>query len=396
MLARVPGTEGFSAESKNMGLTSWTGCTQNARVHFLVFPATGGSACGTTWQKRRTKALKSPFRGLRMPRIFSWPPCCMNQPSERSAANSFLVVRNPITIRYRSISFYVIGERRYHMTERDSMTISSSRIDVWPQGKPAEIDDLRPDGGFGYLNEQVLWIRHSDMKDSRSALRVPETVKWEGKEEAKEPAQYYQVGQCWRHSGDKLLFEKCSISCSSGRSPGVIASAVEIVEDEILRVEIAIGNKADAALKQTECHFCLNHRRAPLLGRRLSAYSSNNWVDFHKYRSPDRAGWLFYHFTDGHNDDELPSITAPILFSETVCETGVLTSAIGASWAKYICSNTIWPCTDICIDFATINPGQSCSRELFVGLGLLSKDDLLERISAHFRENKEGRRQWNI
>ncbi len=263
------------------------------------------------------------------------------------------------------------------------MMISSPQIDVWPQGKPSQVDDLLSDGQFGYLNEQVLWIRHKAMEDSRSALRVPEFVRWAGKKGADPGKHYqaYQVGQSWQSSNNRLLFEKCPISYSHGESPGKLAATVEFIEDDILQVELEIENLSRNRIEEALCHFCLNHRRAPLLGRNQFAHCDDGWMDFAKYEDDESKGWRQYYFDRSKNYKELPDIAEPLLFSETVSENGLFTSVIGSPQAEYICSKTSWPCTDICIDFGDIDSDQTCARRIFISFGYQTKDHFLEKMA---------------
>ncbi len=67
------------------------------------------------------------------------------------------------------------------MSADAGLALRSPVVEVWPQGGPSDHDGVTPDGRAGYLNEQVLWVRHSALEDSRCLLRVPEGVGWAGK-----------------------------------------------------------------------------------------------------------------------------------------------------------------------------------------------------------------------
>jgi len=272
------------------------------------------------------------------------------------------------------------------MSQHDDHGISGGSIDIWPQGSPGATDDLLPDGGFGYLNEQVLWLRHGAMRDSRSALRVPEGIHWAGKGRVEDPtaqSHNYQVGQHWRRCDNRLLFEACPISAPLAPAPGAISALVEIVDDDLVRVGVALTNASQQALSDVQCHFCFNHRRAPLLGRRVFAFSTGGWVDFGQYVSSEP--FRYYGFNNEKNVNGLPAITCPALFSETVFEGGIpFVSVIGSEFASCLASNVSWPCTDLYVSFGTIHPGETCTRRLFVGLGRGTKDDWLDRMSSRF------------
>jgi hypothetical protein len=264
--------------------------------------------------------------------------------------------------------------------------ISAGEISVWPQGSPGVVDDLLPDGLFGYLNEQVLWLRHDAMRDSRSALRVPEGISWKGKPRAERrppESHNYQVGQEWRRSENSLRFEACPISSPAVPSPGTISGSVDILDEDLVKVAVALTNVSMGPLEEVTCHFCMNHRRAPLLGRRVFALSNEGWVDFTKYVSS--GPYLHYHFTNNENLKALPAIISPILVSETVSERGTpFVSVIGSEFACSLMSNVSWPCTDVSVSFGTVHPGESSTRDIYVGLGFREKDDWIVRISDRF------------
>ena len=48
-------------------------------------------------------------------------------------------------------------------------------------------------------------------------------------------------------------------------------------------VRVTIANTSEQPLDTVTCHFCFNHRRAPLLGRNIVAASTEGWVDFNRY-----------------------------------------------------------------------------------------------------------------
>lgn len=268
------------------------------------------------------------------------------------------------------------------------MMIASPQLQVWPQGKPSQVDDLRPDGHFGYLNEQVLWIRHQAIDDSRSALRVPETIRWAGKKKGDEPSENYQVGQCWESRSNKLLLDKCPLSYAYGESPGRLSAIVEFVHDESLQIEFTVENISKNRMEQVACHFCLNHRRAPLLGRRLFVSCSGQGRDFSKYIDTERNGWRRYAFNESTTHGDLPEVTEPLLFSETVIQDGCFTSVIGSAQASYLSSNTAWPCTDIGIDFGDIDSGRATASRIFVSFGHRPKDYFLQRMGSLISKNK--------
>lgn len=270
----------------------------------------------------------------------------------------------------------------------DDLVISSGALTIWPQGEPGGTDDLLPDGKFGYLNEQVLWIRHRAMADSRSALRVPEGVGWKGKrrlergEACRAALHHYQVGQAWRRTGGRLAYADCPISYPFGPSPGALSATVELEEEEMVRVEMVVANTGGEPLQEVSCHFCLNHRRAPLLGRQVFAMADAGWVDFgaYVYNAPFRQ----FFFSGRENVAGLPLIAQPALFSEAVCEGGTFTSAIGSKAALSIMSNAQWPCTDLTLGFGDLEPGESAARAFVIGLGIAGKDAWLERLAGRF------------
>ena len=274
-------------------------------------------------------------------------------------------------------------------TSRTS-TLSSGAVELWGQGRPGKLDGITPDGRQGHMNEQVIWVRHTGLDDHRSAFRVPEGIGWRGKrmvrvDQLTPTNHHYQIGQDWRRSSDRLEFTDCPISDMFDRSPGTVAATVEFVEDEVVRMEMAITNTQEGPLEAVKVQFCWNHRRAPLLGRRIFAMSDSGWADFSRYivDPPFRK----YHFVvedpSEENPKELLQITRPLILSEALHENGVFATAIGSEDAKYIMSNWEPPCTDTALHFGTIQPGESERRSLFLGLGFATKDDWLARMSRY-------------
>lgn len=272
------------------------------------------------------------------------------------------------------------------MQEEQTHRISVGDITVWPQGSAGATDDLLPDGGFGYLNEQVIWFRHEAMKDSRSALRVPEGVHWTTKRRVDDhrPERHnYQIGQDWQKRRNALLYESCPITTPLDPSPGTISATVDSAPDNLVLVRMTLANTSEQPLDAVICHFCFNHRRAPLLGRNIIAASTDGWVDFNQYvaSEPFRG----YNFNGKDNPQQLPAITHPILLSETVFQDGgSFVSAIGSESACAISSNVEWPCTDINVSFGTIDPGQSSTRDIFIGLGPGTKEEWFDRLLRQF------------
>tara|TARA_B100000949_G_scaffold178892_1_gene159797 strand:- start:108 stop:569 length:462 start_codon:yes stop_codon:yes gene_type:complete len=150
-------------------------------------------------------------------------------------------------------------------------------------------------------------------------------------------------------------------------------------------MEMAISNTGERPLEDVKAQFCWNHRRAPLLGREIFAMSDSGWADFSRYiiDPPFRK----YHFVvedpSEENPKELLPITRRLLFSETLHEKGVFATAIGSGDAKYIMSNWEAPCTDTGLHFGIIQPGESASRSLFLGLGFATRNDWLRRMSPY-------------
>ena len=275
------------------------------------------------------------------------------------------------------------------MTDKVVPTIKKGMISVWPEGKSMVVDSLTPEGSTSYLNEQVLWIRHQEMADSRCLLRVPEGLGWEGKQlirvdKLSSTHHHYQVDQDWRLVDDLLLYQDCPISTVTGTSPGMISTTVDVIKPGVVRLNMTVTNTTPELLKEVSAHFCLNHRRAPLLGRSIYARAEDRWVDFrryHRYFSVDPEV-IQYQFDGGDNPKEMPAITEPMLFSESVHESGSFISAIASNAATRIMSNIKWPCTDIDVDFGTVLFGRPVTRTVFVGLGIGTRDTWYSTISG--------------
>ena len=270
------------------------------------------------------------------------------------------------------------------MSQAGKIVLSSDKLDLWPQGPPGKIDGISPDGRQGHQNEEVIWIRHKELDDCKSAFRVPEGIGWQGKQMVRidqltPTNHHYQIGQEWRLSGGKLHYDNCPISDMFGPSPGRVSASMELVDEEIVRMEMVLANDSESPLRGVNVHFCFNHRRAPLLGREIFAMSDIGWVDFSRYLVDDP--FRKYHFIGQENPNAWVPITRPLLFSETNHEKGMFTSVIGSSDATDIMSNHTAPCTDTGLHFGTIQPGESLTRQLFIALGFASKDAWLERMS---------------
>ena len=264
--------------------------------------------------------------------------------------------------------------------------IAAGDITVWPQGPPDATDDLQPDGGFGYLNEQVLWFQHDAMPDSRSALRIPEGISWAAKQRVDAhtaQSHNYQIGQQWTAHNGTLRYDNCPISAPRGPSPGTISATVCGHQHDLMRVRMTIVNTSDRPLEAVTSHLCFNHRRAPLLGRHIFAASTDGWVDFNQY--VDSEPFRGYNFNAQTRPKHLPAITHPILISETIHpHAGSFASAIGSASACSIMSNIEWPCTDLNVDFGAIAPKQTSTRDIFIGIGPGTKEQWFKTLQRNF------------
>ena len=276
------------------------------------------------------------------------------------------------------------------MSAAAGLVLRSRAVEVWPQGGPSDYDGVTPDGRAGYLNEQVLWIRHAGLEDSRCLLRVPEGVGWAGKHRLSPSTlskdnHHYQTGQRWSLSDNGLEYSDCPVTNMFGESPGSVSAGVELVDDEILRISFTVESRAEGPMKDVSTHVCFNHRRSPMLGRELYVRTASGWVDFRQYHQffAIESDFIRYDLRGGNNPAALPELTEPLLFSETVHEGGgSLVSVIGSRDALAIASNIVWPCTDATLYFGDLGPGERARRDLFVGLGQGSRDGWLERMTA--------------
>ena len=275
------------------------------------------------------------------------------------------------------------------MSADDGLTVRSPLVELWPQGGPSDCDGVTPDGRTGYLNEQVLWIRHARLQDSRCLLRIPEGVSWEGKHRLAPSAlskdnHHYQIGQQWSLSGNGLEYRDCPVTNMFGESPGRVSARVELVDDEIVEIGLTVESGPDRPMNAVSAHVCFNHRRSPMLGRRLYVRAASGWVDFRQYHQffGIDSDFIRYDLRGGNNPSALPEVTEPLLFSETVHENGgSFVSVIGSRDALAIASNIVWPCTDATLDFGDLRPGERVRRDLFIGLGPGSRDDWLDRLT---------------
>ena len=276
------------------------------------------------------------------------------------------------------------------MSADDGLTLRSPAVELRPQGGPSDFDGVTPEGRAGYLNEQVLWIRHAGLEDSRCLLRVPEGVSWAGKHRLSPSTlsknnHHYQTGQQWSLSDDGLEYRDCPVTNMFGDSPGRVSARVELVDDEIVRIALTVESRPDRPMEAVSAHVCFNHRRSPLLGRELYVRTASGWVDFRQYHQffAIESDFIRYDLRGGNNPDALPELTEPLLFSETVHEGGgSFVSVIGSRDALAIASNIVWPCTDATLDFGDLGPGERARRDLFVGLGPGPRDDWLGRMTA--------------
>ena len=276
------------------------------------------------------------------------------------------------------------------MSADDGIALRSPVLEVWLQGGPSDFDGVTPDGRAGYLNEQVLWVRHAALADSRCLLRVPEGVGWAGKRRIAASAlsgdnHHYQVGQRWSLSDGGLEYRDCPVSYMFGESPGRLSARVELVGDEILKIGLTVESSPERPMEAVSAHVCFNHRRSPMLGRKLYVRAEPGWVDFRQYHQffAIESDFIRYDLRGVGNPPALPELAEPLLFSETVSEGGgAFVSAIGARHALSIASNIVWPCTDATLDFRDLRPGEQVRRDLFVGLGPGTRDAWLERMTA--------------
>ena len=275
------------------------------------------------------------------------------------------------------------------MSADGGLVLRSPVVEVWPQGGPSDHDGVTPDGRAGYLNEQVLWVRHSGLEDSRCLLRVPEGVGWAGKTRLSPSTlskdnHHYQVGQRWSLSDGGLEYRDIPVSNMFGESPGRLSARVDLADDETLRIALTVESGPDRPMEAVSTHVCFNHRRSPMLGRELYVRAETGWVDFRQYYQFFRieSDFIRYDLRGLDNPPALPELAEPLLFSETAHEGGSFVSVIGSRDALAIASNIVWPCTDATLDFRDLRPGEQVRRELFVGLGPGSRDAWLERMTA--------------
>ena len=169
----------------------------------------------------------------------------------------------------------------------------------------------------------------------------------------------------------------------SGPSPGLVSARVELVDEEIVRIGIAMENDSGRPLENVTVHVCFNHRRSPMLGRRLFVQTASGWTDFrqyHQYFVTDSDS-IRYDLRGEGNPGALPKVTQPLLFSETVHEKDDFVSVIGSRDASAIASNITWPCTDATLDFGDLLPRARTERDLYIGLGPGSRDAWLDRMA---------------
>jgi hypothetical protein len=236
------------------------------------------------------------------------------------------------------------------------------------------------DSYFGYLKEQILLVQNTDV-EGVSALRVPEAVGWLGKKRVGRPVPQrhpYQVGQKWRCDGRRLYYENCPLTYFSGPSPGTISCSVGFLTDEIIKVRVTLTASTEGKIEQARCHFCFNHRRAPLLGRGVFARAGEEWVDFERYVS--ESTYQKFNFSREESHTTLPAITERALYSESEREGMWFGCAIWSRHAEALVSNWMLPCTDVKVDFGDIEPGASVTRVLFVGVGPGGRDEWRKRV----------------
>jgi len=254
--------------------------------------------------------------------------------------------------------------------------LSSAFLEIRPQGAPGETDGLR--NTFGSLNEQVIWIQHKD-SPGRSGLRVPEFARWEGWDRPT-MARGYQVGQQWRQDGESLSFEKCAINYP--QSPGVLSARVELVDEEVFRLDMTVHNQQGKTLEGMSCHFCWNHYRHVPLGKKVWARVGDEWIDFAGYIS--RGPYRHFYFDRGPGMQAGPDITLRALFTEYDREGQMFGAFIAAPQADTLMSNVNWPCTDLNVDFGTVGPGEQVTRQVYMGMGLHDRDYWLEIVKKLF------------
>ncbi|MDP6063977.1 MAG: hypothetical protein QGI49_04215 [SAR202 cluster bacterium] len=274
------------------------------------------------------------------------------------------------------------------MNPKEGLRLRSPTIELWPQGHPSETDGLTPEGRWGFLNEQVVWVSHNSLDDSRSAIRIPEGLGWHGRRriapsELAAGNHHYQEGQQWSLSEDGLQYRDCPISNAFGPSPGLVSARVELVDEEIVRIGIAVENDSGRPLENVTVHVCFNHRRSPMLGRRLFVQTASGWTDFRQYHQyfVTNSDSIRYDLRGERNPGALPRVTQPLLFSETVHEKADFVSVIGSRDATAIASNITWPCTDATLDFGDLLPRARTERDLYIGLGPGSRDAWLDRMA---------------
>lgn len=268
------------------------------------------------------------------------------------------------------------------------MRIESESMAIWPHGEgEPDYDDLTPDGKFAYLNEQVIWIAHRDMPESRSALRVPEFVAWEGKkrvEVSMAERHNYQDGQIWQERDGKIVMEDTPISYFLGESPGKISCEIEFLNPECISVVFCISNASEQTLEKANAHYCLNHRRAPLLGRNAWVMTSQGWQDFDNYHA-GKGPYRVFNIQGNDNPSDLPIVTEPFLLSECALPQGNLISAIGSNSVEALTRNVQWPCTDVRLAYGDIPAGETVSRQLLVSVTKGSRDDALAMMKTNLQ-----------
>jgi hypothetical protein len=271
------------------------------------------------------------------------------------------------------------------MNAEDGLALRSPTIELWPQGGPSNTDGVTPEGRWGFMNEQVLWIRHVALEDSRSLLRIPEGLAWAGKHRVVPSAlgKDNQNGQHWSLSDNGLEYRECPITNLFGPSPGKVSARAELLDEEIVKITVGVESAGDRPMEAVSAHVCFNHRRSPMLGRRLYVRTTSGWTDFRQYHQffVTDSESIRYDLRGGDNLSALPEIAQPLLFSETVHESGSFVSVIGSRHASGIASNITWPCTDATLGFGDLRPGERIQRELFIGLGPGTRDAWLDRMT---------------
>lgn len=261
----------------------------------------------------------------------------------------------------------------------EEASISSGSMVLRPQGAPDDADGLK--GTFGFLNEQVVWFTHQD-SDGRSALRVPEFARWKGWNRPK-ASRGYQTGQRWHGDDGSLFYENCRLNYPV--SPGTLAARVEFIDAEIVRVSITVENRHENPLPDVSCHLCWNHHRHVPLAKKISARAGESWTDFGRYvtRRPYR-NFTFDREQPATHDG--PPLTVKALFTEYPSDGGVFGAFIAAPSARTLMSNAGWPCTDLSVSFGTINPGESATRSVYLGMGPYGREHWLKVVRALFED----------